>query len=407
MTTSLRIRPRAVYPTPAPPGAARPLQVGLRVARALAGRPWAECGYDAPVLPVDKPLKPMLAKLTPALPEAGGYLFEPKWDGFRALVFRDGDALFIQSRELKGLDRFFPELAAPMLQQLPDRVVLDGEIVLPRAGGLDFEALQLRLHPAASRVNKLSVETPACYVAFDLLAEGDEDLQGRPMHERRVRLERVMAGASAPLYLTPATTDIALARDWFRRFEGAGLDGVIAKPLDGTYEPNKRAMLKIKHRHTVECVVAGFRWHKNGHGTLVGSLLLGLYDAQDKLQHVGITSSFTAARRAELVEELSPLREGALVAHPWAAFEGDGQRRPGAQSRWSQGKDLSWEPLRIERVAEVSYDHLEGRRFRHAATFHRFRLDKPPADCTYAQLASEPPEELTKFFGGGPLLTPE
>jgi ATP-dependent DNA ligase len=349
----------------------------------------------------------MLAKLTEAMPEPGGYLYEPKWDGFRALVFRDGDALFIQSREKKPLNRYFPELEAPLLAQLPERAVLDGEIVLPRGGALDFEALQLRLHPAASRVKKLSAELPVSYVAFDLLAEGDEDLRGRPMAERRARLEAALAGARAPLYLTPATTDVDLAQDWFRRFEGAGLDGVIAKPLDVIYQPGKRAMLKIKHRHTVDCVVAGFRWHKDGQDERVGSLLLGLYDAQGNLQHVGITSSFTMARRRALVEELAPLREGALEGHPWgewAHFEASGTRKPGYGSRWSAGKDLSWVPLRIERVVEVSYDHLEGSRFRHAATFHRFRPDREPASCTYAQLASTPPEELSRFFQGGALL---
>ncbi|MCB9651263.1 MAG: ATP-dependent DNA ligase [Deltaproteobacteria bacterium] len=352
----------------------------------------------------------MLAKLTPAMPEAGGYLFEPKWDGFRALIFRDGDEVHIQSREKKPLERYFPELIPPLLAQLPRQAVLDGEIVLPRGGALDFEALQLRLHPAASRVKKLSVETPVSFVAFDLLAEGEEDLRERPMHERRARLERLFADSTAPLFITPATTDVTVARDWFRRFEGAGLDGVIAKPLDVTYQPNKRAMLKIKHRHTVDCVAAGFRWHKDGVGERVGSILLGLYDAQVNLQHVGITSSFTAARRAELVEELAPLREGALDAHPWAAWAGAEEqqtRKPGYASRWSAGKDLSWEPLRIERVVEVSYDHLEGRRFRHAATFHRFRFDREPASCTYAQLEAAPPEELSRFFGGGALLVGE
>lgn len=346
----------------------------------------------------------MLAKLTPQLPPEGDFLFEPKWDGFRALVFKDGEDIYLQSRVRKPLARYFPELLGPMRTQLPDRVVLDGEIVLPQGDHLDFEALQMRLHPAKSRVERLAEETPASYVAFDLLAEGDEDRRGAPMEARRERLEALLAGIAPPLYLTPATTRLDQARQWFERFEGAGLDGVIAKPLALEYQPKKRAMLKIKHRHSVDCVVAGFRWHKDGHGERVGSLLLGLFD-EGGLQHVGVTSSFTAKKRVELVQELAPLREGALESHPWAewaSFEGQG-RRPGAQSRWSQGKDLSWEPVRIERVAEVSYDHLEGRRFRHAATFHRWRLDRTPESCSYDQLEMSPPAELATFFETGRL----
>lgn len=363
--------------------------------------------YDAAMPLIEPPLEPMLAKLTPKMPAEGDFLFEPKWDGFRALIFRDGDQLFIQSRTKKPLLRYFPELEAPLLAQLPEYAVLDGEIVMPQGDHLDFETLQLRLHPAKSRIEKLSKQTPACFVAFDLLAEGAEDLRERPMQERRARLEAALVNAQAPLFLTPATTDVAVAEDWFTRFEGAGLDGVIAKPLDLTYQPKKRAMLKIKHRHSVDCVLAGFRWHKNGPGELVGSLLLGLYDAQGKLQHVGITSSFTAAMRKDLARELAPLREGALDAHPWAAwasFEaGDHSRKPGAQSRWSAGKDLSWEPVRIERVVEVTYDHLEGSRFRHATTFVRWRGDRTPDSCTYEQLYTEPPAELATFFFGGSL----
>lgn len=354
--------------------------------------------------PLEPPIEPMLAKLTPDFPaDPSGLLFEPKWDGFRALIFRDGDELYIQSRTKKPLLRYFPELEAPLKAALPERAVLDGEIVLPHDGGLDFERLQLRLHPAKSRIERLSVETPASFIAFDLLAEGDVSLMDAPMAERRARLEALLGDVAPPVHLTPATRDAAVARDWFARFEGAGLDGVIAKPLDGVYAPKKRTLLKIKHRHTVDCVIAGFRWHKNGPGTLIGSLLLGLYDGDGRLQHVGITSSFTAKRRAEMVEELAPLRENALEAHPWAewaSFSADGQRKPGAQSRWSAGKDLSWEPLRIERVAEVSYDHLEGPRFRHAATFHRWRADKAPADCTKDQLYTDPPAALTAFFEG-------
>lgn len=353
--------------------------------------------------PIAPPLEPMLAKLTAKLPEGGGFLFEPKWDGFRALVFRDGDELYIQSRTKKPLARYFPELVVPLREALPERAVLDGEIVMPVGDRLDFETLQLRLHPAASRIAKLSEQTPASFVAFDLLAVGDEDLREAPMERRRARLEAVLGAAPPPVFVTPATTDVEVARDWFARFEGAGLDGIIAKPLDLTYQEKKRAMLKIKHRHTVDCVVAGFRWHKKGPGELLGSLLLGLYDADGSLQHVGVTSSFTAAKRKSMVEELAPLRERALEGHPWAVWASAGdaaQRKPGAQSRWSQGKDLTWEPLRIERVAEVSYDHLEGRRFRHTATFHRWRDDKDPVDCTYAQLDAEPPAELATFFAG-------
>lgn len=355
--------------------------------------------------PFGPPIEPMLAKLTSKLPSEGGYLFEPKWDGFRALVFRDGDEVYLQSRMKKPLARYFPELLEPLAEQLPARAILDGEIVLRQGDRLDFEALQLRLHPAKSRIEELAAATPTAFVAFDLLAEGDEDLRNVPMVERRARLEALFASRHPSIYLTPATTDIEVARGWFARFEGAGLDGIIAKPLDLIYQPKKRAMLKIKHRHDVDCVVAGFRWHKNGPGTLVGSLLLGLYD-EGRLEHVGVSASFSATQRRSLAEELSPLREDALEGHPWAewaSFEDDAHRKPGAHSRWSQGKDLTWVPLRVERVAEVSYDHLEGRRFRHAATFHRWRLDRSPESCTYEQLAMPPPAELATFFAHGKL----
>jgi ATP-dependent DNA ligase len=346
------------------------------------------------------PIAPMLAKLSSSLPEGEGWLFEPKWDGFRALVFRDGDELHVQSRDLKPLGRYFPELIPPLQSNLPGRCVLDGEIVIAKNGGLDFDSLLLRIHPAASRIQLLASESPASFVAWDLLALDDEDLREQPQGERRARLQRVLAGAQPPIYLTPATTDRARAADWFARFEGAGLDGVMAKRLDDTYHPGKRAMLKIKHERTADCVVAGFRWHKNGKGTLIGSLLLGLYDASGTLHHVGITSSFTAARRAQLVDELAPLREGALEGHPWREWRGpeDGQRKPGATSRWNRGKDLSWEPLRIERVCEVAYDHLQGTRFRHATSFRRWRDDKPPADCRYDQLEETAPYELAQIF---------
>jgi len=360
-------------------------------------------------LPFDPPLEPMLAKASDGLPEGDDWLFEPKWDGFRAIVFRDGDEVLIQSRDLKPLDRYFPELAAPLRASLPERCVVDGEVVIARDGALDFEALLLRIHPAESRVRMLAAEAPASYVAWDLLALGDEDLRGVPQRERRARLERALAGAVQPVHLTPATTDRALAADWFDRFEGAGLDGVVAKRLDGTYLPGKRAMVKVKHARTADCAVAGFRWHKNGPGTHVGSLLLGLYDDAGKLHSVGITATFTWERRAELAAELAPLREGAIEGHPWAewaewaaagAADASGQRLPGATSRWNRGKDLSWEPLRVERVVEVAYDHLQGERFRHATTFRRWRPDRAPADCRYDQLEETAAFEIARIFGG-------
>jgi ATP-dependent DNA ligase len=359
-------------------------------------------------LPFEPPIEPMLAKAADALPDGAGWLFEPKWDGFRALVFRDGDAVYTQSRDLKPLDRYFPELADPLRAALPERCVLDGEVVIARDGSLDFEALLLRIHPAESRVRMLAAETPASYVAWDLLAIDDEDLRAVAQGDRRARLETALAGATPPVHLTPATTDRATAADWFDRFEGAGLDGVVAKRLDGIYLPGKRAMIKVKHGRTADCVVAGFRWHKNGPGTHVGSLLLGLFDDSATLHHVGITSSFTWERRAALVEELAPLREGAIDGHPWAEWaewagygsaDASGQRMPGATSRWNRGKDLSWEPLRCERVCEVAYDHLQGDRFRHATTFRRWRPDKGPADCRYDQLEVTPAFELARIFG--------
>ena len=353
-------------------------------------------------LPFQPPVPPMLAKLSDGVP-SGEYLYEPKWDGFRALVFRSGGDVVIQSRDEKPFNRYFPELEAPLLASLPPRCVLDGEIVIAGAHGLDFEAMLLRIHPAASRVAKLAAETPASFVAWDLLAEGDEDLRGVPQRERRARLERALSNARPPVHLTPATTDKAVAEEWFARFEGAGLDGVIAKPLASTYQPAKRAMLKIKHQRTADCVVAGFRWHKDGKGERVGSLLLGLYDDAGKLHHLGVTSSFTMERRKELVAELEPLRANALEGHPWrewAEIEPEVmQRMPGAQSRWNRGKDLSWEPLRLERVCEVAYDHLQGTRFRHATTFQRWRFDKSPKDCRYDQLEETPAFELAKIFG--------
>jgi len=351
---------------------------------------------------LEPPIEPMLAKLASELPTGDGWLFEPKWDGFRAIVFRDRDRLYLQSRDLRPLDRYFPELAAPLLATLPERCVVDGEIVIATGHGLDFDALQLRLHPAASRVAKLAAETPSSFVAFDLLAEGHRDLRSRPQSERRAQLEEALACAGGRVHLTPCSRDRAVAQEWFHRFEGAGLDGVIAKHESTTYQPGKRVMIKVKHARTADCVVAGFRWHKNGRGELVGSLLLGLYDAAGALHHVGVTSSFTTAGRRQLAKELAPLRKNALEGHPWREWAGavDGSTRmPGAASRWSQGKDLSWEPLRIERVCEVTYDHLQGDRFRHAAIFVRWRPDKRPAECRYDQLEVTPPAELTEIFG--------
>jgi ATP-dependent DNA ligase len=350
------------------------------------------------------PVEPMLAKLAEALPEGGGFLYEPKWDGFRAIVFRYQSDLFIQSRDLRPLDRYFPELRDALLANLPLDCVVDGEIVIPTTHGLDFDALQLRLHPAASRVAKLAKDLPSAFVAFDVLAIDGRDVRDLPQSGRRTLLERALAHVASPIHVTPMTRDRVEATDWLSRFEGAGLDGVMAKPENGTYEPGKRAMFKVKHARTADCVVAGFRWHKNGHGTLIGSLLLGLYDDGGRLHHVGVTSAFNMNMRRELVRELAPLREHALDGHPWREWAdamGDGTRMPGGQSRWSAGKDLSWEPLRVERVCEVKYDHMQRDRFRHAAIFLHWRLDKPPTHCRYDQLEVTTPFELEKVFGAG------
>src|SRR3954447_12217852 len=327
--------------------------------------------------PIAPPIEPMLSKVAEELPASPGFLFEPKWDGFRAIVFRGGGAVYIQSRDLRPLDRYFPELHDGLLAALPDGCVVDGEIVIATARGLDFDLLQLRLHPAASRVNKLAKETPAEFVAFDVLAAAGRDLRAVPQEERRRRLEELLADATPSLHVTPVTRDLAVAAEWLSRFEGAGLDGVIAKTKDGIYEPGKRSMIKVKHARTADCVVAGFRWHKAGTG-IVGSLLLGLYDDRGRLHHVGVTASFAMAVRRRLATELEPLRDRAMDDHPWREWaEADGATRmPGGQSRWSAGKDLSWEPLRIERVCEVKYDHMQGDRFRHAAVFERWRFDK-------------------------------
>ena len=343
-------------------------------------------------LPVMPRVKPMLAKAVPEVPDVGHV--EPKWDGFRTIVFRDGDEVELGSRNEKPMTRYFPEVVEAVKEHLPERCVVDGEIVIARGDRLDFEALQQRIHPAASRVTMLSQETPAAFVAFDLLALGDDSLMDTAFGERRRRLEEALAGAGAPVFLTPATSDLAVGTRWLEVFEGAGLDGVVAKPTSALYTPDKRTMFKVKHARTADCVVAGFRWHKTG--PIVGSLLLGLYDDQGALQHVGVSASFTAKRRAELVDELAPLRLDEGADHPWQAWA-DAQaheqgRLPGAVSRWNNKKDLSWVPLRPELVVEVAYDHMEGTRFRHTAQFRRWRTDRDPRSCTYAQL-----EQVVRF----------
>ncbi len=353
---------------------------------------------------VEPPIRPMLAKRVEAVPGGDGWMYEPKWDGFRAIAFREGAGWTLQSRDLKPLERYFPELRAPLLSALPEGAVVDGEVVIATDEGLDFDALLQRIHPAASRVDRLASATPASMVIWDLLALGGEDLRGRPFAERRARLEEALFDVGPPLYLTPVTRDRQVAVDWFERFEGAGLDGVIAKREDGSYEPGKRAMFKIKHERTADCVVAGFRWHKGGAGERVGSLLLGLYDAKGTLHHVGVVSSFSAVRRAELMRELAPLRERAKRDHPWGEWmqaEARGQRVPGGPSRWSRDKNLAWEPLLPELVVEVAYDHMQGDRFRHTAQFRRWRPDKPPRECTYEQLEVKTPVELSEIFGAG------
>jgi ATP-dependent DNA ligase len=358
--------------------------------------------------PIEPPIEPMLAKPTPAIPDGPGWIYEPKWDGFRALVFRDGAEVYVQSRDLKPLNRYFPEILDPLLAVSGPRAkfVLDGEVVIARPdGGLDFDSLLLRIHPAESRVRMLAEATPASYVAFDCLADANDDLRASPFADRRSRLAALLGDPPDGVRLTPSTTDPALAQHWFEVFEGAGLDGVVAKRADEPYAPGKRTMAKIKHARTADCVVAGFRWHKNGPGTLIGSLLLGLWNDEGNLQHVGVTSSFTMAKRAELVDFLEPYRRDATVDHPWrewavaeAAAAEEGRRMPGATSRWNRGKNLSWEPLRLELVCEVAFDHLQGDRFRHASTFRRWRPDRSPADCRYDQLAETPPALLADLF---------
>lgn len=331
----------------------------------------------------------MLAKRIGQLPTGSTWIYEPKWDGFRTVLFRDGQEFLLQSRDEKSLNRCFPELIAPIQEQLPSRCVLDGEIVISRNGALDFDALQLRIHPAVSRVKLLNQQTPASIVLFDLLAEGDHDLRDQPFNRRRSRLESILSSAKQPIHITPATEDPAVARDWFRRFEGAGFDGVMAKGKGSIYEPDKRTMLKVKHERDCDCVVAGFRWYRKGDRPAIGSLLLGLCDGSGIFQHVGVCGSFPLQKRYELVEYLKPYREHAAANHPWkGALDNDARddsisRRPGAQSRWSQGKDLSWEPLRLELVAEAAYEHMQNGRFRHMAQFRRWRFDKRPENCTY------------------------
>ncbi|MCX5527769.1 ATP-dependent DNA ligase [Streptomyces bobili] len=359
---------------------------------------------DLPVMP---PVKPMLAKSVSTIPP--GMQYEAKWDGFRAIVFRDGAEVELGSRTGKPLTRYFPELVAALRERVPERCVLDGEIVIAREGRLDFDALTERIHPADSRVRMLAERTPSSFVAFDLLALDDESVMDVPQTDRRALLERALDGVTPPVHLAPSTTDIEVARRWFEEFEGAGLDGVIAKPLTLAYRPDERAMFKIKHERTADVVVAGYRFHKSG--PVVGSLLLGLYDDRGALQHVGVSAAFAMKRRAELVEELEPLRMDDVTGHPWAAWAEEAAhesaRLPGAPSRWSGKKDLSWVPLRPERVAEVAYDHMEnGARFRHTARFRRWRPDRTPESCTYAQLEEPVRYDLAEILGAPPRTAP-
>lgn len=345
------------------------------------------------------PVKPMLAKSVARIPP--GMQYEAKWDGFRAIVFRDGDEVELASRTTKSLTRYFPELVAALKERLPQRCVVDGEIVIAREGRLDFDALTERIHPADSRVRTLAERTPASFVAFDLLALGDESLMRAPLTDRRELLTSALSGVTAPVHVAPATTDVETAEGWFEQYEGAGLDGVVAKPLALRYLPDERAMFKIKHERTADVVVAGYRLHKSG--PVVGSLLLGLYDDRGALQHVGVSAAFSMKRRAELIDELEPLRMNDVSGHPWAAWAEEAAhesaRLPGAPSRWSGKKDLSWVPLRPERVAEVAYDHMEnGARFRHTARFRRWRPDRTPESCTYAQLEEPVRYDLAEIF---------
>ncbi|MBB3085584.1 ATP-dependent DNA ligase [Geodermatophilus sabuli] len=356
---------------------------------------------DLPVLP---PVKPMLAKAATKLPTTEGLYYEPKWDGFRCIVFRDGDEVELGSRNERPLTRYFPEVVEAVKAALPERCVIDGEIVVPQGDRLHFEALLQRIHPAQSRVDLLAEQTPASFVAFDLLAIGDESLMEVPFGERQARLREVIGKGTESVHVTAITQDAEVAQRWFQEFEGAGLDGVVAKPADLPYGPDQRLMTKVKHVRTADCVVAGFRWHKSG--PIVGSLLLGLYNDAGDLQHIGVAASFPMARRAELVEELAPYRAQALDGHPWqdwanAETNGEGEHRmPGAQSRWNAGKDLSWVPLRPELVVEIKYDQLEGRRLRHTGQFLRWRTDREPRSCTYDQLEVPVRYDLAEVFAG-------
>ena len=346
--------------------------------------------------------EPMLAKGAETLPEGDGWLFEPKWDGFRCIIVREGDSVELTSRGSRPFTRYFPELIDPLREQLPERCAVDGELLVADGEALDFDALQQRIHPADSRVRMLSEKTPARFVAFDLLALDGDELLATAFAERRAKLEKALGTATPPLHVTPITDDVGTARDWFTRFEGAGLDGVIAKRAEGAYEPGKRGWVKVKHQRTADMVVAGFRWHKDGAG--VGSLMLGLFDEAGALHSIGVASSFTAKQRKELVEELEPLRAGAMEAHPWGQWanadaQAGGTRLPGAVSRWNGGKDQSWEPLRIERVAEVTFNQLTAGRLRHPAKFLRWRDDRDPASCRYDQLEVIAPAELKHVFG--------
>jgi ATP-dependent DNA ligase len=350
-------------------------------------------------LPVRPPVAPMLAKLTRELPRDPGLFYEPKWDGFRCIVFRDGEDVELGSRNEKPLTRYFPELVEALRHEIPERCVLDGEIVIARPKGLDFDALSQRIHPAEKRIRQLAGSTPASFVAFDLLAHDDTSFMEAPYGQRRRTLERLLKKAHPPVHLPPATPDPDVAADWFSRFEGAGLDGVVAKEADVHYLPDRRAMFKVKHQRTADCVVAGFRTHKDGAG--VGSLLLGLYDSSGTLHHVGVASGFSVAQRNDFVKEIKPYRKNALKDHPWAGWADAAGRAPGGMNRWNAGKDMTWEPLRAEAVCEVSYDHLQADRFRHATSFVRWRPDRDPASCTYAQLDTPVPFELANVFGSG------
>ncbi|MEP7201707.1 MAG: ATP-dependent DNA ligase [Ilumatobacteraceae bacterium] len=360
-------------------------------------------------LAIQPPLPPMLAKLATDIPTGDGWLYEPKWDGFRCIVFRDGDSIELASRNERPFTRYFPELLEPLLASLPQRCVVDGEIVVPANNdlGLDFDALLQRIHPAESRVRRLAAETPASFVAFDLLALGDESLLDRPLADRNQLLTELLRAAKPPIYLCPHTTDAAEAQRWFTEFEGAGLDGIVAKRLSDPYTPDKRTLIKVKHQRTADCVIAGYRIHKDGNG--VGSLLLGLYDDNGELNHVGVVASFSVKRRAELLAELEPLTHNALENHPWRDWaewatraDEPASRKPGGGSRWNAGKDLSWVPLPIERVAEVTFGQLQEGRFRHGSQFVRWRPDRLPESCRYDQLEVASPVAFASVVGRGP-----